>query len=221
MDDAPRCGLGGALLTGRGGTWQPSAKSFHSLLGDFVVLTGLADKYPSSKFFGRASRTCVDETKAAQVDWVPGAFAIIRPESLKQIGLFDPRFFLYYEEVDLCMRLKRAGFEIWYWPDIAITHLGGESSKTLKNLEFSSRAQQVVLWRMRSTLLYYRKHHGVQAWLAKVMEKALYRVTVLRNRNSSDPERKQRATHYREMIRLMDQAWVETQGGRVSPPAPW
>ncbi len=221
MDETPRCGLGGALLQGRNGEWQPSAKSFHSILGDLTVLTGLADKFPKSKLFGSMSRTWADESHPAKVDWVPGAFAIIRPSALATIGLFDPRFFLYYEEVDLCLRIKEAGMEIWYWPDILITHLGGQSSKKLKTLEFSARSAQVVLWRMRSTLLYYRKHHGSQVWLAKWLEKTLYSITVLRNRFSKLPERRDRERHYRTMLKLMDQAWTETEGGRVSPPTPW
>ncbi len=221
MDETPNCGLGGALLQGRHGEWQPSAKSFHSLVGDFIVLTGLADKFPKSQLFGRASRTCADESKPASVDWVPGAFAIIRPSALQQIGLFDPRFFLYYEEVDLCLRIKQAGMEIWYWPDILIIHLGGQSSRKVNQLEFSSRSAQVILWRMRSTLLYYRKHHGWKAWAAMATEKVLYSITVLRNRFSQVPERRDRERHYRTMLKLMDQAWNDTEGGRVSPPTPW
>jgi GT2 family glycosyltransferase len=214
MDETPTCGLGGALLVGRNREWQPSARCFHSLLIDAIVLTGLSDKYPRSKIFGRMNRTWADESQPAKVDWVPGAFAIIRPSALEKIGLFDPAFFLYYEEVDLCLRIKQAGFEVWYWPDIIVTHLGGESSKKLKSLEFSTRSAQVVLWRMRSTLLYYRKHHGAQAWLAKILEETLYRI-------SEDVERRDRAKHYEAMIALMDQAWTETRGGRVSPPRPW
>ena len=221
MDETPTCGLGGALLVGRGGTWQPSAKAFHSISGDIIVLTGLADKFPKSQVFGRVSRTWADESVPAKVDWVPGAFAIIRPSALKTIGLFDPLFFLYYEEVDLCLRMNQAGLEVWYWPDVKITHVGGQSSKTLKKLEFSTRTAQVVLWRMRSTLLYYRKHHGWHAWMAKWTEKILYSITVLRNRFSSVPERREREQHYRKMIALMDQAWTETDGGRISPPRPW
>ncbi len=221
MDETPACGLGGALLTGRGGSWQPSAKTFHSIVDDFIVLTGLASKFPKSPLFGRFSRTFADESQPASVDWVPGAFAVIRPSALARVGMFDPLFFLYYEEVDLCRRIKQGGMEVWYWPDIKITHIGGESSRKLKKLEFSTGSAQVVLWRMRSTLLYYRKHHGWHAWLAKWMEKCLYTATVARNRFSKLPERRERERHYRTMIRLMNQAWHETRGGRVSPPVPW
>jgi hypothetical protein len=102
-----------------------------------------------------------------------------------------------------------------------VIHLGGESSRQLAALEYSSRSAQVVLWRMRSTLLYYRKHHGWQARLVKWMEQSLYWATVLRNRWSGDPERHLRERHHRIMIGLMEQAWRETSGGRVSPPRPW
>jgi GT2 family glycosyltransferase len=221
MDATPRCGLGGARLVGRDGALQPSARKFHSILDDALVMTGLASKFPQSKFFGRFDRTWADSMEPAEVDWVPGAFSIIRPEALNKVGLFDPAFFLYYEEVDLCRRIQSAGYSIWYWPDVVVIHLGGESSKKLTDLTFSPRAAQVSLWRMRSTLLYYRKHHGFQARLAFWLETGLYRITVWRNSFAKDPVRQERARHYKTLIALMHQAWRETNGGRVSPPTPW
>ncbi len=221
MDETPECGLGGCRLVGRDGASQPSSRCFHSVLGDAVVLTGLAAKYPKSKVFGRFDRTWADEHASATVDWVPGAFTILRPSALAKVGYFDPAFFLYYEEVDLCRRFSQAGIPVWYWPDIVVIHIGGESSRQLKSLEFSQRAAQVVLWRMRSTLLYYRKHHGARVHLARWMEQALYRATVLRNRFSRTPERRDRERHHRVLIALMEQAWHDTSGGRVSPPRPW
>jgi GT2 family glycosyltransferase len=221
MDENAGCGLGGGRLIGRDRSWQPSARRFNSLLGDAIVMTGLANRYPKSRVFGDFDRTWADPMQAAEVDWVPGAFSIIRPEAVRKVGVFDAAFFLYYEEVDLCRRIKQAGYSIWYWPDIVIVHIGGESSRQLKTMEFSSKAAQVVLWRMRSTLLYYRKYHGFQAWLAKWSETALYGLTVLRNRFSRSPERRQRAKQYGTLIALMNQAWTDTQGGRVSPPRPW
>ncbi len=221
MDDHPTVGLGGCRLIGRDGSSQPSSRCFHSVVGDLIVLSGLAAKYPRSKFFGSFDRTWADEKEPAPVDWVPGAFTILRPDALRKVGYFDPAFFLYYEEVDLCRRMKKAGIPVWYWPDIVVVHIGGESSRQLTALEYSSRAAQVVLWRMRSTLIYYRKHHGWRVRLAKWMEQALYSLTVLRNRFSSDPERRRREQHHRIMIGLMDQAWKDTKGGRISPPRPW
>ncbi|SNS47943.1 hypothetical protein SAMN05421770_1011151 [Granulicella rosea] len=221
MDATPDCGLGGGRLIGRDGEGQPSSRCFHSVTGDFIVLTGLAAMFPKSKFFGAFDRTWADVNAAAAVDWVPGAFSIIRPSVLQQIGLFDPEFFLYYEEVDLCKRVKQAGMRVWYWPDVVVVHIGGESSRQLKSLAFSARAAQVVLWRMRSTLLYFRKHHGAKVHLARWMETLLFQCVVLRNRFSSNPERKEREMHHRTLVGLMNQAWQDTKGGRISPPRPW
>jgi GT2 family glycosyltransferase len=221
MEQTPECGLGGCRLVGRDGAAQPSSRCFHSIFNDALVLTGLAARFPKSRLFGRFDRTWADPMQPAPVDWVPGAFTILRPEALAKVGLFDPKFFLYYEEVDLCLRFKRAGIQVWYWPDIVVTHIGGESSRQLKALDFSSHAAQVVLWRMRSTFLYYRKHHGAKVHLARWLEAALYGVTVLRNHFSRDPIRQQRKRHYRTMLALIHQAWNETDGGRVSPPRPW
>jgi len=221
MEKHPKAGLGGAMLVGRDGEWQPSARMFPSILNDLLMFTGLSAKYPKSRFFGRGDRTWDDPQREAQVDWVPGAFSIIRREVLQRVGFFDPRFFLYYEEVDLCLRIHQAGYELWYWPQIRVVHIGGESSRTHGEIEMSSSGSQLVLWRMRSALLYFRKHHGWQAWLLQWMERSLYLLSGLRNRFSSDSRRVARR---REMLRLnqtMQRAWHETDGGRVSPPAPW
>ena len=221
MDETPECGLGGSRLVGRDGSAQPSSRCFHTVLNDFLVLSGLAGRYPKSRFFGRFDRTWANPNAPASVDWVPGAFCILRPEALRRVGLFDPAFFLYYEEVDLCLRLKRAGFAVWCWPDVVVVHIGGESSRGRTDLEFSPQASQVVLWRMRSTLLYYLKHHGWHVHLARLGEQLLYCATVLRNWLSSDPRRRARGRQYRLLLQTLDQAWLDTAGGRHSPQRPW
>ena len=221
MDKHPEVGLAGGRLVGRDHALQPSARMFPSILSDFLVMTGLAHKFPKSKFFGRFDRTWADPMQAAEVDWVPGAYSIIRSEALQEVGFFDPEFFLYSEEVDLCRRIQQAGFKIMYWPEILVIHIGGESSRQIKTLEMSSAGAQLVRWRMRSTLLYYRKHHGMGAWMAKMLELALYQLTAWKNGLSDDPNRKERARRNRNLALLMHQAWEDTNGGRVSPPRPW
>ena len=129
MDAEREVGLGGARLVGRDGSWQPSARLFPSLLNDFLTFTGLSARFPASRFFGRFDRTWANPSEPADVDWVPGAFSIIRREVFEQLGYFDEAFFLYYEEVDLCRRIKAAGYRIRYWPDLVVTHCG----ETLQN----------------------------------------------------------------------------------------
>ncbi len=220
MDEEPAAGAGGACLIGRDGEMQFSGRMFHTPLRDAFVLTGLARIYSNSRLFASLDRTWADLALTAEVDWVTGAFMILRREVLAETGLFDPRFFLYYEEVDLCRRIQQAGFRVMYWPDVVVTHLGGESSRTVP-LTFSAGAAQVALWRMRSTLLYYRKHHGWHAWLARWLEGGIYIARRIRNHSSADPSRHQRAQEAALLSSLLRQAWKETRGGRVSPPHPW
>lgn len=222
MEANPRVGLGGARLIGRDESWQPSARMFPSLLNDLLTISGLAAKFPKSRFMGRVDRTWADPMEAAPVDWVPGAFTIIRRKILDEVGYFDERFFLYYEEVDLCRRVRAAGYEVWYWPDVVTVHLGGESSKTVKRVRLSAVGSQLALWRMRSALLYYRKHHGAMgAWSTRMLETAWHRMRTIRNALSSRPERRDRREESREIIATMRHAWNDTRGGDISPPRPW
>ena len=221
MDAHPCTGIGGGRLVGRDGSWQPSARMAPSVLSDFLTLTGLAAKYPHSRFFGRADRTWSDPSMAASVDWVTGAFSMIRADALRRVGYFDERFFLYYEEVDLCRRFRAAGYDVSYWPEIVVVHLGGESSKTVEHLSMSRTGAQLALWRMRAAFLYYRKHHGSGAWLAKQAESIWHRLRRWKNSGSADPVQQRKFEDSAVTIRLLDQAWRETQGGRVSPVRPW
>lgn len=221
MDQHPEVGLAGGRLVGRDYSWQPSARMFPSVFSDFLVMSGLAHKFRKSQFFGRGDRTWADPMEPCEVDWVPGAYSIIRADALQKTGLFDPDFFLYCEEVDLCRRIKNSGYKIMYWPQVVVIHIGGESSRQIQSLEMSSTGAQLVRWRMRSTLLYYRKHHGSAAWRSKILELTMYRLMALRNSISRDPRRRNRAKQTRGLIQLMHQAWSDTDGGKTSPARPW
>jgi len=221
MDRTPRCGLAGARLVGRDGSWQPSARMFPSPLNDFLMLSGLSARFPGSKFFGRMDRTWADPSVAAETDWVPGAYSIVRREVLDGAGIFDEDFFLYYEEVDLCRRIKAAGWQIWYWPDVVVVHLGGESSKTIKSLRMSRSGAQLTLWRVRSAMLYYRKHHGAGAWAAYRTERGWHALRAWKNARKRDEASERKREDAQLIVEVMDQAWRETNGGRVSPPKPW
>lgn len=217
MQKDPTIGFGGARLIGPNGEWQPSARLFPSFLNEFLQLSGLASKYSHSRVFGRYSRTWISPDESGDVDWVTGAFAIVPKKILEEVGGFDERFFLYYEEVDLCRRIKQAGYRIVYWSDVVVTHLGGESSKTVKGEVFSPKEAQLILWRMRSELLYFRKHNGwFGAYKMKFLETFWHRLRSIKNWNNK-PKREES----QQLIALFNQAWQETAGGSFSPPAPW
>lgn len=219
MEANPEIGMGGGRLLGKDGSAQPSARAFPSLSNEFLALSGLAARFPDSRFFGRFDRTWDHSGQSVMVDWVPGAFAFIRATALADVGWFDERFFLYYEEVDLCRRFRDAGWQVWYWPDVEVCHWGGESSKTVKDADFSSSGSQLTLWRMRSALLYYRKHHGVSvAWLVARLELGWHALRSYKATWVSNSKKRMESLRHAQ---LMQQAWRDTLGGKVSPPRPW
>lgn len=219
MDSHLDIGMGGARLLDKNGQQQPSARMFPSLLNELLVISGLAARFPRSRFFGRFDRTWDHSGRHTLVDWVPGAFAMMRKSALQQVGYFDERFFLYYEEVDLCRRFKEHGWNICYWPDVVVRHWGGESSKTVEHVEFSSSGSQLTLWRMRSALLYYRKHHGgLVAWLMSRIEIGWHAIRGMKAQWAAKLAKQQESAR---VVSLMRRAWDETRGGRLSPPRPW
>ena len=101
-------------------------------------------------------------------------------------------------------------------------HLGGESSRKVSGLELSSSGSQLTLWRMRSKLLYYRKHHGaLGAWSAMLFETWWNRARALRNARARTSSRRDKKRAARATVAMMQQAWRETSGGQISPPQPW
>ena len=70
-----------------------------------------------------------DDTEFYQVDWVSGAAALIRREATEEIGYFDERFFMYWEDADLCQRMKKAGWDVVYCPNPEVTHLVGRCTE--------------------------------------------------------------------------------------------
>jgi GT2 family glycosyltransferase len=91
---------------------------------------------------------------------------LVRKEVIDQLGLFDPRFFLYYEEVDHCRRTRQAGWKVSYCGDTQVVHIGGESAKTKSAITKVSR--QIAVLEVESELLYFRKCFGLLGLVASV-----------------------------------------------------
>ncbi|NIF25229.1 glycosyltransferase family 2 protein [Pantoea sp. Tr-811] len=161
MDAHPECGVLGVRLEGREGDLQPSCRYFPTPLNTFVARTGLARFFPGLQMVDEMNW---DHGSVRECDWLPGCFYLVRREVLERVGLFDPRYFLYYEEVDHCKRVKEAGWKVVFYPHTTVVHIGGESSKSVAELEAASR--QISTYQIESELLYFRKHHGVAglAW---------------------------------------------------------
>lgn len=93
--------------------------------------------------------------RSREVRSLSGACILLRRGAFEQVGCFDERFFLYAEDVDLCRRLRLAGYRLWYVADALVEHTRGASSSV-------DPAASALAYR-RSQLAFYRKHHGALA----------------------------------------------------------
>jgi GT2 family glycosyltransferase len=164
MDSHPRCGVLGVRLVGRNGELQPSCRYFPTLLNTFIANSGIGRLFP---WVGAVDDMSWDHRSTRECDWVPGCYYLVRREVIEQVGLFDPRFFLYFEEVDHCRAVKAAGWSVVFFHDTEVVHIGGESAKSDAELTASSR--QISALQIESELLYFRKHAGALGCAAHVL----------------------------------------------------
>ncbi len=151
MDAHPDAGIAGPRLLNADGTTQPSVRRFPMLLDQILILLKIHHLLPSLPPFKHYFAADFDYEKEQDVDQVMGAAFFVRREVFDRIGLFDERFFIWFEEVDFCKRA--AAFLVSYVPSVRILHRGGQSfaqAMTLtKQLYFSA-----------SMRTYFKKHRG-------------------------------------------------------------
>ena len=155
MEAHPRCGVLGVKLVGRDGALQPSCRYFPTPWNVFLARTGLKRFFPGTRLVDDMSW---DHASVRECDWVPGCYYLVRREVIERVGLFDPRYFLYYEEVDHCRAVRRAGWSVMYYPFTKVVHTGGESAESEGPLTTCGR--QIFAQQIESELLYFRKHYG-------------------------------------------------------------
>jgi GT2 family glycosyltransferase len=102
-------------------------RSIPTLWDGFCRASGLAGAFPRTKFFAGYNLTYLPADGSYEVGAINGAFMLARREVLERVGLFDEDFFMYGDDLDLCIRMKRAGYKIVYDGRVQITHLKGVS----------------------------------------------------------------------------------------------
>ena len=117
----------GPRITNLDGTIYPSARSVPSV-GDAVGHGLLGLVWSGNPFTRRYRQLDVDPGTTREVDWVSGAAIWLRCEALDEVGGWDDRYFMYVEDVDLCWRLREAGWRIAYQPEGRVEHLQGLST---------------------------------------------------------------------------------------------
>jgi GT2 family glycosyltransferase len=149
-DAHPRGGIAGPQMRWPDGSWQPSRRRFPTVSGTIVrrtPLRRLRGTYAQRDHYELDERP---ETPV-QADWLLGAFLLTRRTMLKEIGGWDAGYRHYVEDIDLCYRAMRAGWERWYVPDAVVTH----DYAAVIDKRFLSRH---TLWHARGMARFVRKH---------------------------------------------------------------
>jgi hypothetical protein len=151
MAQHPRCGVAGPLLLDPDGAWQPSRRRFPTVTGTLVRRTPLRLLFPPLRRQRRHYLLDERPTQPVPAEWMLGGFLMLRRAMLEELGGLDEGFPLYGEDIDLCYRAAKAGWERWYVPQAVVRHRWDR----LSDRRFLSRR---TLWHWRGILRFVRKH---------------------------------------------------------------
>ncbi len=144
MDEHPQAGACGPRLLRPDGSPQPYTFGSDPTPG-YLLARGL-NQLVFRRYLHNWGTSSVQE-----VDWVSGASLMVRREAIEQAGLLDEAIFMYFEDNDWCLRIRQAGWKVYYNPQVEIVHIGGQSLKQ------NPKAQQAYY---QSLNYFYAKHYG-------------------------------------------------------------
>jgi len=196
LDAHPEIGLAGCRQLDAEGQLCPTARRFPSVLRAWGEALG-PERFRFARRLGESELDLPRYEHELSCDWTAGSFMLVRREALAAAGPLDERFFFYSEEVDLCLRIKRAGWEIHHLPQLTIAHDGGttEASPRMEAQMAHARSQ------------YAAKHFGPlrrRAFVAAIALRHALRWAAFSRRR---PDRA--AAHRQALLTLL---------GRVEPP---
>lgn len=150
-EDCPGIGICAPKLLNADGSLQESVRAFPTFRAALY-------RYTFFQYFGlfrshyhKWMARQFDYSQPQEVDQVMGAAMLIPKRVLDKVGVFDESFFMYYEEVDLCFRIRNCGWKVFFFPGSEMVHLGGSSSDQIPD--------RILYMRLCSLLKFFRKHH--------------------------------------------------------------
>ena len=164
LDKHPEAGAAGARILKPDGSLQISSHPRPTLSRELWRLFHLDALSPYAMY----PVTKWETNQPQEVDVLGGACLLLRKEVLEQVGFLDEDYFIYSEEVDLCYRIQRAGWRIYWVPQAEVVHFGGQSTQQVPT--------EMFLNLYHSNIKYFRKHYG---WLAAQIYKLILRIAAL------------------------------------------
>ena len=151
------------LVLRNGSLDMDAHRGFPTPWAAFTHFSGLERLFPRSKLFGRYFLGYQNMSTWHEIDLCISHFMMVKREVFDKIGLWDKDFFVYGEDVDLCWRIKQAGYKIYYLPQFQCLHYKGVGVGIRKETADISKVDNVTRDRMkkettRAMRLFYRKH---------------------------------------------------------------
>lgn len=154
LDNHPQAGAAGARIQKPGGIPVTAAFRFPGVISTFSDAVSFG---PLSRLCARWRVPLAADIPTAQVDWVAGAAVMFRMKALLDAQMFDPAYFLYYEEVDLMRQLARKGWQTWYVEEALVVHAEGAATGIKSGQP--ERRRRPPYW-YQSWRYYMAKNHG-------------------------------------------------------------
>jgi GT2 family glycosyltransferase len=155
--DHPDAGIIGPKLLNPDGSLQYSCRRFPHPAAALFRNTPLGKMFPNNRFTRDYLMTDWPHDTPRAVDWVSGAAFFVSEEAMKKVGLLDPGYFMYCEDVDWCYRVRQAGFTVTYVPDAVVTHAIGRSTDQVAN--------KMIVRFHKSMLRFYAKNMLPQTFI--------------------------------------------------------
>lgn len=151
MDEHPDIGLLGCMLLNSDGTLQQSFGYFNLGFLSEVVQKFILNRYrKGNRLIGNYLRWAHKNFR--EVDWIKGACIMARRQAIDAVGLMDENYFLYFEEIDLCNRVRKGGWKVCYTPEARMIHYEGKST--------TINSDKAMIEYRKSQLYFYKKHYG-------------------------------------------------------------
>lgn len=160
LETHPKAGIVAPQLLNSDGSIQRSCRQFPTFTGMLFELIGLSKIFPKGSKTGTTFRAYKmldwEHDDEREVDQPEGACLLLRREVLEEVGLLDEGYFMLFEEVDWCYRIKKAGWQIWFTPKARVMHHYGQSIKQVK--------ARMILSSHRGLYRFWRKHYRGNRW---------------------------------------------------------
>jgi N-acetylglucosaminyl-diphospho-decaprenol L-rhamnosyltransferase len=183
MDGHPKVGIAGGMQLSPEGELRGTPFRFPGIATelDRGLRLGIV-----SKLLAPWSTVLPKPKEASPVGWVSGANMIIRRMMLEQIGLLDEGLYTYFDDVDICLRARRAGWETWYVPESKVIHLGGASTGVTSRLTVQRRSP--AYWHQARHRFFTKNYGALYAALADAAFISGYAIWRLRRRLQRKPD---------------------------------